>query len=97
MEVIHSRARRAADERALAGAAIRLIITIEVLVECGRESLEYEEFDRVPEDGGCGEEVALGVFCCLTVEQLVEFGDGRDLLVVERFVHSRLWGSSERF
>jgi hypothetical protein len=94
VEVIYSRT-RAADERALR-AAIRIIITVVVVAECDRERLEHKDFDGVPEGGGCGEELALGVFCCLAVEQLVEIGDGRDFLVVECFVHLPLWGLTER-
>ena len=95
VEVIYSRA-CAADKRTL-DAAIRVDITIMVVTECGRERLEYKDFDGVPEGGGFGEEVALGVFCCLSVEQRVEFGDRLDFLVVERFVHLRLCGPSEHF
>ena len=98
VEVIYSWA-SAADERTLVvGAASRvIIITITVVAERGRERLEYENFDGLPEGGGCGEKVALGVFCCLAVEQRVEFGDRRDFPVVECSVHLRLWGPSERF
>jgi hypothetical protein len=51
--------------------------------------------ESVPEGGGRGEELALGVFGWLAVEQRVEFGDRRDFLLVECFVHLRLWGASE--
>ena len=95
VEVVYSRA-RAANERTL-GAAIRVITTIMVVTECGRERLEYENFDGVPEGGGCGEEIALGVFCCLVVQQSVEFGHRCYFFVVECFVYLRLWGPSERF
>ena len=98
VEVIYSRA-CAADEQTPDTATRRVIITIVVVVvaECSRERLEYEDFDGVPESDGRDEEIALGVFCCFAVEQRMEFGDRRDILVVECFVYLRLWNPSKRF